>query len=118
MNELILKTEGFVKNLCFKTFYIAGFNYYEGAIVFENLKIGTVLDIVAENNNIHDEYALALYFDGKKLGFVPSDDNVEMSKLISLGYNIFKAVVQQISPQEHPARQVKIIVYAVGNEEE
>ena len=104
-----------MKREYFDSFYIAGFNYYEGAIVFNELTIGTKLDLVSEKDNSYDKHAIALYYKEKKLGFIPAAQNTEMSKILNFGYNIFEAVIQQICPEAHPALQVKVIVYLTAD---
>lgn len=94
-----------------KSMHIAGFSYYEGAFVFDKLKIGTILNIVAEEGNIHDEYAVLLKLDDKKVGYIPRQQNKEISKILKAKHDIFEAVIQQISPQEHPEKQVLVGIF-------
>lgn len=94
-----------------KSFYIAGFTYYEGALAFQHLHIGTKLKLVAEPKNRHDDYAVALYFNQFKLGYIPARQNRTIAMLLNNGYNVFKAVVQQIDPHEHPEQQVRVAVF-------
>ena len=103
-----------MKKTFFKSFHVAGFTYYEGPLVFNKMKIGSKLKIVTDPNNIHDEFAVEVRFKGKKIGYVPRGTNREMSKIIQAGHKIFTAVIQQISPEEHPEAQVRAAVYVTG----
>lgn len=97
------------RHLC--NFQIAGFTYYEGAEVFNELKIGTHLTLKREPENKFDPYAIALYYNDKKLGFVPRGENKELSKFLEMGYSdIFTATINQIDPHEYPENQVGVIV--------
>ncbi len=58
----------------FKT-HIAGFSYWNGPKVFEKLKIGSKLTMKREKDNFYDSYAVALYFENEKIGFLPREDN-------------------------------------------
>ncbi len=91
-------------------FAIAGFQYYDGVDVFGKLKIGTEVELIPEPDNPHDGYAVAIYFKGKKLGFIPRTQNRLISKLLHFGYNPFIVKVNRISPEEHPNHQVGVVV--------
>ena len=95
----------------FKSFHIAGFTYYQGVYVFQKLEIGTKLNLRLDENNIHDDFAVEIYFEDKKLGYVPRNQNQEISILLKAGYDIFDCVVQQISVGEHPEEQVRVAVF-------
>jgi len=100
-----------MKNRHFANFHIAGFTYNDGIDVFENLKIGTPVTLVAEPENGFDPNAVAIYFNEFKLGFVPKSENKEVSQFLNLGYtNLFEAKINRVSPEEHPEQQVSVIV--------
>jgi hypothetical protein len=101
----------------FEHFSIAGFTYNEGAMVFNDLTIGTELQLVAEPENRFDKNAVAIYYGDKKLGFIPRSNNREISKDLNAGYNVFKAIIQRISPTVVPEDQIGVIVFIVKNVE-
>jgi len=95
----------------FTDFHIAGFNYYYGSDVFENLKIGTSLSLKAEPENRYDPEAVAIYYRDVKIGFVPASKNEMIRKFLNLGYtDLFEVKINQISPDSHPERQVRVVV--------
>ena len=103
-------------NRHFTTFHIAGFSYWEGCIAFKDLKIGTELSFVRESENKFDPYAVAIYFDEYKLGFIPRGENKEINKFLELGYNqLFEVRINQLSAEAHPEQQVGVIVYLKPN---
>jgi hypothetical protein len=57
--------------------------------VFEELKIGTELQLQAEENNKFDPYAVIVYYNGHKLGYVPRQLNKESHKFLIMGYSDF-----------------------------
>ncbi len=95
----------------FAHFNIAGFTYNEGALVFNEIKIGKELNMVTEPENHYDKNAVALYFNDTKLGYIPRSCNRAIGKVLNAGCNIFKAVVQKIDPEAYPEDQVHVIVY-------
>ena len=104
-------------HLFLTSFHVAGFSYYQGSFLFSELKIGSRIELVPDTNNIHDEYAVEVRFNGNKIGYVPRSDNCEISTILKAGHNIFIGVIQQISPIEHPEQQVRIGVFVTRNTE-
>ncbi len=103
----------------FQNFDIAGFSYWDGAIVFNELKIGTELRLERESENQYDPKAVAIYFGEAKLGFVPRNCNDAISKLCEAGYtDIFDVRINRITPDESPEDQIGVIVSLINKEQE
>ena len=101
-----------VKKVHLDIFHIAAFTYNEGYEAFEYLKVGTELDLVREPGNPYDPYAVAIYYQEYKLGFIPRGSNREISKYLDMGLeDIYDVRIKRISPDEHPENQVEVIVY-------
>ncbi len=98
-------------HLFLKSFHIAGFSFYQGSFLFSELKIGSTIELVPDTDNIHDEHAVELRFNGHKIGYVPRDENREISTIMKAGHDVFIGVVQQISPEDHPEQQVRVGVF-------
>ena len=95
----------------FSTFHIAGFTYYNGVDVFENLKIGKELLLKAEPENPFDPNAVAIYYQENKLGFVPRDENELIRKFLNLGHTeLFEVKISQVSPDAYPEKQIRVVV--------
>ena len=95
----------------FSTFHIAGFTYYNGVDVFENLKIGKELQLKAEPENSFDPNAVAIYFKSEKLGFIPKEENELIRKFLNLGYtDLFEVKINQVSPDTYPEKQIRVVV--------
>jgi len=95
----------------FDDFHIAGFTYHDGVDVFDELKIGTALTLVAEPDNRYDNFAVALYYRGHKLGYIPRGKNKFIGKFLNFGHTeLFDVKINRISPEEHPERQVSVVV--------
>ena len=91
---------------------IAGFTYWDGCMALESLKIGTQLQLVREEDNKFDPYAIAVYYQDMKLGFIPRGENHDLSKFLEMGYeDLFEVRVNKLDLDEHPEAQVGIIVY-------
>jgi len=93
-------------------FDIAGFSYWEGCLVFGELKIGTELTLVREEDNKFDPYAVAVYYKESKLGFIPRSANHEISKFVELVHSsLFEVRINRITPDAHTENQIGVIVY-------
>ena len=102
----------------FLTTKLAGFSYWDGAIVFSELHIGTELRMEREVDNKFDPYAVALYYGENKLGFIPRDENKEISKFLEQGWTeMFDVRINRVAPEQHPEQQIGIIIYIKLNPE-
>ncbi|GHV43118.1 restriction endonuclease [Bacteroidia bacterium] len=91
--------------------HIAGFQYYDGCQVIDELKVGTPLEIFAETDNPHDSFAVVVYFGEKKLGYIPKDKNELLSKLLQLGHaDILNVFINFKNLDLHPEQQFRIAV--------
>ena len=100
-----------IKKIHLTNFHIAGFSFFEGCEAFERLKIGTKLDLVREEDNPFDPYAVAIYYGDYKLGFIPRGDNHDISKYMDMGLeDIYEVRITRITPDAHPEQQVEVIV--------
>lgn len=94
------------------TFHVAGFQHYDGALVFDQLSVGTKLDMVPESDNPHDPNAIELRFEGTKLGYVPGSENELMAVMAFYGHaDVFEARVIQVDPEAAPWQQVRVGIY-------
>lgn len=92
-------------------FHLAGFAYYDGLDVVEQLKLGTLLDLLAEPTNPYDSEAVVILYQGKKLGYIPKHKNSLISRMLFYGHgDILEARVQMIDLTEHPERQLRVVV--------
>lgn len=99
----------------FANFTIAGFTYYDGAQVFNELKIGKQLELKLEEDNKFDARAVALYYQECKLGYVPKTDNRVIHKLLKIEmHKNIRAIIQQRDAREHPESQIRVVVHLIN----
>lgn len=97
-------------------FHLAGFAYYDGSDVIEELTLGQKVELVKEINNPYDEKAVAIYYKGKKLGYIPASHNSFISTLLYYGHgDIFEARIQMVNMENHPERQFRVVVKVKDN---
>lgn len=95
----------------FSNFSLAGFTYYDGIEVFQELKVGTLLTMQTEPENKYDPNAVAIYYGDKKLGFIPKEENKQIFQFLTLSYtDLFEVRINRVSPESHPEKQVGVVV--------
>ena len=93
-------------------FYVAGFQYHEGALVLSQLKPGDELTLEAQPDNPHDSQAIAIKAHGEMLGYVPAEMNATLSVLFHYGHApIFECRAVQVSPENEPWKQLRAAIY-------
>jgi hypothetical protein len=98
-------------NQHYATFYIAGFTYWDGLEVFDELKIGTQLTLESEPTNGHDPDAVKILYGNIMLGYIPRGENEEISKFLQLGYtDLFSAKISRINHEAHTEKQINVTV--------
>lgn len=96
-------------NQHFSTFYIAGFTYWDGLEVFDELKIGTILTLEAEPTNGHDPNAVKILYKNTMLGYIPRSENELISKFLQLGYtDLFNVRINRVNLETHPEKQINV----------
>ena len=95
----------------FLNFHIAGFQHWDGALALPKLKPGKRLKLKTEPDNPYDPQAVALYYKGAKLGYVPRKCNGELSLLLNFGHtDVFEAVVLSVNPKAPTWEQVYVSI--------
>lgn len=107
----MIKSVGYEPSRHITTFYVAGFQYWEGASVIGELKPGMKLELAAERGNPHDPEAIAIHWNGIKLGYVPADENHLISTLAYYGHaGALECKVLQADPTRSPWHQLMVAI--------
>lgn len=69
----------------FKSTYAAGTHFIKDSTAFHRLEEYSPLDLVRECDNKYDNYAVALYFRGRRIGYVPRTQNREIAAMLEAG---------------------------------
>ena len=80
------------KTIVYNKFYIAGYQYYKGNSLA--LRVEDILQMKRERNNKYDVKAIALFFKGVKVGFVPQRENGIISSLLDQDIKIYAHVIK------------------------
>lgn len=93
--------------------FVAGFQYYEGVPLLSGMKEGDLLELVREPGNKYDSCAIALHWQGKKIGFIPAAINEMLSYLLDAEALSLFAVITHLEKNAQPWENVAIAVYFV-----
>jgi len=62
---------------------LAGFRHHAAPALWPALHPGATLILTAEQDNPHDPQAVAVYWRGRKLGYLPRAENLVVSRLLA-----------------------------------
>ena len=97
-------------------FQIAGFRYYDGLEVIDELVVGSSVDLIAEAENPYDPEAIAVYYKGLKVGYMPRKQNQILSSFLYFGYgNIFEAKILYVNKETYPEQKIHVVVKIKDN---
>jgi len=96
--------------------HIAGFTYYDGLDVIDQLQPGTPVSLVSEPDNPYDPEAVAIYLRETKLGYIPRTKNSYVSSLLYFGHSdILDAKICRRNLEEHTENQFRIVIKLQDN---
>lgn len=93
--------------------FIRGFRFYEGPNLLGKMQEGDMLQLIREPKNEHDSCAIALYFNEKKVGFLPRENNEMLSKLMDAEIIQFQAEITHLKPEAQAWENVHIVIYVL-----
>ena len=76
---------------------------YEDKKVLERLTVDTYIDMVLEPDNPYDRDAVALFFEGEKIGYVPKAEKRPFVACLKLKRGIY-GVITDIDESEYPTK--------------
>lgn len=89
---------------------LAGFQYYAGKALWNELHEGDVLTLVREPDNVHDPRAVRVEWHGVKLGYVPQRDNAAVARMLDNGTTI-NANISRLIKTRNPWQRILFDVY-------
>jgi hypothetical protein len=96
--------------------HVAGFPYYQGPLIYSDLKLGQSLKLKREPQNPHDRKAIEVITrGGQKLGYVPRSHNPLPAGLMDNGHELTASLVS-VSPDmgDYSCLQMDILMVSEG----
>lgn len=106
---------------------MAGRQYHDVDEVWEDLRVGTLLELERDLDNRYDGDAVAVIFrkvvDEEKgeseaylLGYIPADENEIIAHLLDMGWNdIFECRISRIIPDTYYENQIHLTIRVKRN---
>ena len=88
---------------------VAGFRHHEAPLLWPTLHAGAPLDLVREADNATDADAVAVYWRGRKLGYLPRGENLMAASLLDRRRDL-SARIQRLAPKAERNRRLCIEV--------
>lgn len=89
---------------------LAGFQFYAGRELWQEMKIGDALELAREPDNAHDAYAVRVIWRGRMLGYVPRRENAHVARQLDNGAPV-KARIVKLQEHRNPWRRMEFEVY-------
>ena len=89
---------------------LAGFQYYQGKQLWDEMKVGDALTLVREPDNPHDSNAVRVEWRGHKLGYVPRRENRSVAQHMDRGGGV-EARVSRLTQHRNPWQRIEFEVF-------
>ena len=108
-NSLALgkKTPG--RHIVIQRSSLAGFRHHDAPFLWEALRPSLVVNLAREPHNSNDPDAVALFWRGRKLGYLPRSENFVVSRLLE-GSCPLSARIQRMIPRADRNLRIQIEV--------
>lgn len=104
------------RKIYLQQFFVAGFRHYKGMEMLQHMEINDLLELRREPENAHDECAIALYWQQEKIGYMPSDLNEIISKLLDAQALPLLGMITHLNLEVKPWENVVAAVYFLQDE--
>lgn len=88
---------------------LAGFQYYGGKILWDEMHEGDALTLVREPDNPHDRFAVRVEWRGQKLGYLPRADNRAVAEEMDRGTAI-GGRIGRLAQDPNPWKRLRVDV--------
>lgn len=89
---------------------LAGFQYYDGKVLWDNMRIGDTLSLVREPQNPHDGNAVRVEWKGQPLGYVPRRNNSDVARQMDRGAPV-QARIVNLKEARNPWQRVEFEIF-------
>ncbi|HEY8856253.1 MAG TPA: HIRAN domain-containing protein [Rugosibacter sp.] len=91
---------------------LAGFRYYVGEALWDELHEGDALSLVREPDNSHDANAVRVEWQGQKLGYLPRTQNQAVAAAMDKGERV-DARIAKLRNERNPWHRLLVDVFVV-----
>lgn len=91
---------------------LAGFQFYAGQALWDEIKVGDALVLVREPENSHDKRAVRVEWRGRKLGYLPRKENRAVAEEMDRGGKV-EARIAKLLRHRDPWKRIEVEVFVV-----
>ncbi len=91
---------------------LAGFQFYAGRELWDEMKVGDPLTLAREPENAHDAKAVRVEWRGRKLGYLPRAENRAVAEEMDRGGRV-TARIARLNRHLDPWKRIQIEVFVV-----
>ena len=91
---------------------LAGFQYHDGAALWDVMKVGDALQLTRQPDNPHDNKAIIVSWRGRQLGYLPRAENRAVAAEMDGGGRV-EARIARLQKHRNPWARVLIEVFVV-----
>lgn len=92
--------------------HVAGFRYHSGPSLLGRMRAGEPIRLSREPGNRYDPWAVRLDYRGRKIGYLPRQQNQPVARLLDSGARV-RARIAAVDRRAEPWRAVRIEVALV-----
>jgi len=89
---------------------LAGFQFYQGKELWDEMKVGDALALVREADNAHDANAVRVEWRGRRLGYVPRRENRTVAQHMDRGGAV-EARISKLVQHRNPWQRIEFEIY-------
>lgn len=98
--------------------FVAGFRFYKGMELLNEMEVNDFIELRREPENQHDDFAIALYWQQEKIGFIPAEYNAIIARLLDASALPLLATITHLNREVKPWENVVVAVYFLQEERE
>ena len=100
------------REILLQTSPVAGFQFYDGDMLWDTLRPNDPLQLVPDPDNPHDNQAVKVMWGDNQLGYVPRQDNTAISQMLARGLSI-TARIGEMQQSADPWARMTMAIYLV-----
>lgn len=79
---------------------LAGFQYHQGKVLWDEMKVGDELTLIREPDNPYDAKAVRVDWRGQKLGYVPRRENTDIARIMDNGARLVARISRMLESRD------------------
>lgn len=91
---------------------LAGFRYYAGETLWQEMKVGDELTLVREPDNPHDANAVRVEWRSHKLGYLPRAENRAVAAEMDRGAPVLARIATLVRDR-NPWKRLRVDIYLI-----